>query len=142
VEVPDGDGPLRVERHFGARVDAGPARLTAWLDGRRMGWIGHFDDVERLAAAIRRLRRLRHLHALGAWLVGISLVAVGGFQAFERIADLLDPPRLRYALLFLMALTGGVLLLATRRAMRRVGGRDHALAWEREGAIRGRREKA
>lgn len=141
MEEPEGDGPLRVERRFGARVDAGAAGLTAWLDGRKMGWIGHFDDVERLAEAIRRLKRLRRLHTLGASLCGIWLVAAFAESSFRRIGDWIDPPGLRFFLLSLMGLTGLVLLLVTRRAMRRAGGRDDAFAWEREGAIRGRRKE-
>ena len=122
---------LRVEGRFGARVDAEPPGLTAWLDGSRLGWMARFDSAEALARAVRRIGRLRHLHRAGLGLLGlagVSFVAVLYGSTILGDVGWLGP----VALLWVLALAAGWVLEAlSRRAIRRAGSSEEAIAWRR-----------
>jgi len=126
---------IRVERHFGVRLDAEPPGLTAWRDGSRMGLIARFDDVERMAASIRSVRRWSCLHAVGVTLLGLAgLVFMAILYWLDVLARVgwLGPIALAIGLLLVV---GWPLEARSRRAMQRSSLANELLAWRRKGGL-------
>jgi len=131
VEPSPEGGWLRVEGRYGARVDEEPPGLTAWLEGSRLGWMARFPDVASLAAGIGRVDRLRHLHRAGVGLLGLA-----GLTLFPILyaSDVLDDTGLAgpVALVWMLSLgIGWALEVGSRRAIRRAGANEEAIAWRR-----------
>lgn len=96
-----------------------------------MGWIARFDDVERMAASIRSVRRWSRLHTLGVTMLGLAgLVFMAILYWLDVLARVgwLGPIALAIGLLLLL---GWPLEARSRRAMQRSSLADEVLAWRR-----------